>query len=238
MYLRGCFGGRSLVSPSSHHRGMYQMVEDFPESGSAQLVALPCCVFELMPRDWDYPDSKLVHGILSLLKSRGSYYLTAHVGFRVSGSPSNNKGWKSRYLFMSGPNWGFRLDWLAHPIGNVLPYLSKEESVLVDKLKGILSSSCAIKEMIELWQVEAGLSPASRGIISFTLILNLRDVFLTCGSRCRPDGSQRSSWNVEGVGGTDSHSAFKRTNSRGRGGSTDRSSEVFIKEAICCVDPT
>ncbi|RZS26310.1 hypothetical protein BHM03_00059632, partial [Ensete ventricosum] len=34
---------------------------------------------------------------------------------------------------------------------------------LVDRLKGILSSSRAIKEMIELWLVEVGLSPASRG---------------------------------------------------------------------------
>ncbi|RRT41844.1 hypothetical protein B296_00046381 [Ensete ventricosum] len=53
------------------------------------------------------------------------------------------------------------LDRSAHPIGNVPPYLS-EESVLVGRLKEILSSLCVIKEMIELWLVEAGLSPASR----------------------------------------------------------------------------
>ncbi|RZS26551.1 hypothetical protein BHM03_00059905 [Ensete ventricosum] len=53
-----------------------------------------------------------------LCKSRGGYYLTARVGFRVSGAPSNNKGWKSRYLLVSGPVWGFRLDWSAHPIDN------------------------------------------------------------------------------------------------------------------------
>ncbi|RRT53206.1 hypothetical protein B296_00006264 [Ensete ventricosum] len=96
-----------------------------------------------------------------LCKSRGGYYLTARVGFRVSGAPSNNKSWKSRYLFVSGPVWGFRFDWSAHPIGNAPPYLSEEESVLVGRLKGVLSSSCAIKEMTELWLVEAGLSPAS-----------------------------------------------------------------------------
>ncbi|RRT67714.1 hypothetical protein B296_00017275 [Ensete ventricosum] len=45
-----------------------------------------------------------------LCKSRGGYYLTARVGFRVSGAPSNNKGWKSCYLFVSDPVWGFRLD--------------------------------------------------------------------------------------------------------------------------------
>ncbi|RZS04383.1 hypothetical protein BHM03_00034715 [Ensete ventricosum] len=47
--------------------------------------------------------------------------------------------------------WGFRLDWSAHPIGNASSYLSEEESVLVGRLKGILSSSCAIKEMTEIW---------------------------------------------------------------------------------------
>ncbi|RZR91479.1 hypothetical protein BHM03_00019613 [Ensete ventricosum] len=97
-----------------------------------------------------------------LCKNRGGYYLTVRVGFRVSGAPSNNKSWKSRYLFVSGLVWGFRLDWSAHPIGNAPPYLSEEESVLVGRLKGILSSSCAIKVMTELWLVEAGLSPVSR----------------------------------------------------------------------------
>ncbi|RRT47285.1 hypothetical protein B296_00013337, partial [Ensete ventricosum] len=101
------------------------------------------------------PTRDLFMACFRLCKSRGGYYLTIRVGFRVSGALSNNKGWKSRYLFVSGPVWGFRLDWSAHPIGNTPPYLSEEESVLVDKLKGILSSSCAIKEMTELWLVEA-----------------------------------------------------------------------------------
>ncbi|RWW06760.1 hypothetical protein GW17_00029879 [Ensete ventricosum] len=125
------------------------------------------------------PTRNLFMAWFRLCKSRGGYYLTAHVSFKVSGAPSNNKGWKARYLFVSGPNWGFRLDWLAHPIGNVLPYLSEEESILVGRLKEILSSSCAIKEMTELWLVEVGLSPASRG--------------------CRPDGSRQSAWDAKGV---------------------------------------
>ncbi|RWW24781.1 hypothetical protein GW17_00010914, partial [Ensete ventricosum] len=158
------------------------MVEDFPELGSAQLVALPCCVFGRTPRGWDYPESELIHGMLSPLQESGRLLSHRLCRFRVSGAPSNNKGWKSRYLFVTGLNWRFRLDWSAHPIGNIPPYLCEEEFVLVGRLKGILSSSCAIKEMTELWLVEEGLSPASRGIISFTLILNLRDVFLTCGS--------------------------------------------------------
>ncbi|RWW76460.1 hypothetical protein BHE74_00015446 [Ensete ventricosum] len=115
------------------------------------------------------PTRNLFMACFRLCKSRGGYYLTARVGFKVSGAPSNNKGWKARYLFISGPNWGFRLDWSAHPIDNVPPYLSEEESVLVCRLKGILSFSCAIKEMTELWLVEAGLSPASRGITLFAV---------------------------------------------------------------------
>ncbi|RRT34865.1 hypothetical protein B296_00036599 [Ensete ventricosum] len=85
-----------------------------------------------------------------LCKSWGGYYLTARVSFRVSGAPSNNKGWESRYLYVSGSVWRFRLDWSAHPIGNASPYLSEEETVLIGRLKGILSSSRAIKEMDEL----------------------------------------------------------------------------------------
>ncbi|RWW04069.1 hypothetical protein GW17_00032734 [Ensete ventricosum] len=108
------------------------------------------------------PTRDLFMACFRLCKSRGGYYLTTRVGFRVSGVPSNNKGWKSHYLFVSGPVWGFKLDWSAHPIGNVSPYLSEEEFILVGRLKGIFSASCMIKEMTELWLVEAGLSPASR----------------------------------------------------------------------------
>ncbi|RWW53941.1 hypothetical protein BHE74_00039515 [Ensete ventricosum] len=107
------------------------------------------------------PTRDLFMACFHLCKSRGSYYLTARVGFRVSGAPFNNKGWKSRYLFVSGPVWGFMLDWSAYPIDNASPYLS-EETVLVGRLKRILSSSRAIKEMTEFWLVEAGLSPTSR----------------------------------------------------------------------------
>ncbi|RZS21478.1 hypothetical protein BHM03_00054140 [Ensete ventricosum] len=65
------------------------------------------------------PTQDLFMTCFRLCKSRGSYYLTARVGFRVSGAPSNNKGWKSRYLFVSGPIWGFSLDWSVHQIGNI-----------------------------------------------------------------------------------------------------------------------
>ncbi|RZS28543.1 hypothetical protein BHM03_00062215 [Ensete ventricosum] len=117
-------------------------------------------------------------------------------GFRVSGAPSSNKGWKSRYLYVSGLGWGFGLSWSAHPIGNAPPYLSEEETVLVGRLKGILSSSRAIKEMTELWLAEAGLSPASRGT-SISLCSSFINFLLTCKSGCRPDGSRGASRDAE-----------------------------------------
>ncbi|RRT45596.1 hypothetical protein B296_00020380 [Ensete ventricosum] len=87
--------------------------------------------------------------------SQSGWLLPHHPGrFLSHGAPSNNKSWKSRYLYVSGPVWGFRLDWSVHPIDNASPYLSEEETVLVGRLKGILSSSRAIKEMAELWLVE------------------------------------------------------------------------------------
>ncbi|RRT45296.1 hypothetical protein B296_00037116 [Ensete ventricosum] len=63
------------------------------------------------------PTRDLFMTCFRLYKSRGSYYLTAYIGFRVSRVPSNNKGWKFRYIFVSGPVWGFMLDWSTHPIG-------------------------------------------------------------------------------------------------------------------------
>ncbi|RRT35742.1 hypothetical protein B296_00045033 [Ensete ventricosum] len=161
VHLDGCSEGQSPVSSASAHRRVPEVVEDLPKPGSANswrylVVFLGECrgAGIILTRD-------LFMACFRLCKSQGGYYLTARVGFRVSGAPSNNKGWKSRYLFVSGPVWGFKLDWSAHPIGNASPYLSEEESVLVSRVKGILSFSRAIKEMTELWLVEAGLSPAS-----------------------------------------------------------------------------
>ncbi|RWW40836.1 hypothetical protein BHE74_00053718 [Ensete ventricosum] len=143
------------------------------------------------------PTRDLFMTCFRLCKSRGNYYLTARVDFRVSGAPFNNKGWKSCYLFDSGSVWGFRLDWSAHPIGNAPPYLSKEETVLVSRLKVILSSSRAIKEMTEFWLVEARLSPASRGTI-ILLYFSLSNCSLTCWSGCRSDGPRGAPWDAQG----------------------------------------
>ncbi|RZS13566.1 hypothetical protein BHM03_00045167, partial [Ensete ventricosum] len=161
-------------------RGRYSILAEYglhvprpgqrPYSSDAPGMCISVDALEVGPR---FPLHPLIEECLdgggSPPASRGGYYLTTRVDFRVSGAPSNNKGWKSRYIFVSGPVWGFRLDWSAHPIDNAPPYLSKEEFVLVGRLKEIISSSCVIKEMTELWLVKAGLSPASRGIIMFAL---------------------------------------------------------------------
>ncbi|RZS27997.1 hypothetical protein BHM03_00061545, partial [Ensete ventricosum] len=93
---------------------------------------------------------------------QGGYYLTALSGFRVGGAPSNNKGWRAQFLFVSRHRgWDFGIEWSAHRISNVPPNLSDEETNVVEQLKGILSASRAIRNLTEEWLVEAGLSPAS-----------------------------------------------------------------------------
>ncbi|RWW62647.1 hypothetical protein BHE74_00030205 [Ensete ventricosum] len=108
-------------------------------------------------------DTAVTEGSLAAIWER--YSIPAEYGLHV---PRSGQRPYSSDAPGVGPVWGFMLDWSTHLIGNVPPYLS-EESVLVGKLKGILSSSRAIKEMIELWLVEAGLSLASRGIRRKTL---------------------------------------------------------------------
>ncbi|RZR89209.1 hypothetical protein BHM03_00016885, partial [Ensete ventricosum] len=141
---------------------------------------------EVMKSDHDL-DTAVTEGSLAMIREPRS-----NMGcmFRSPGSapivwtlPACASRWMlwrlSRYLYVSGPIWGFRLDWSTHPISNASPYLSEEETVLVDRLKGILSSSRAIKEMTELWLVEASLNPASRGTI-ILLYFSLSNCSLTC----------------------------------------------------------
>ncbi|RZR81029.1 hypothetical protein BHM03_00007176, partial [Ensete ventricosum] len=54
-------------------------------------------------------------------------------------------------------------------MSNVPPCLSDEEFESVRRLMGILSLSWAIRDMTDAWLVEAGLSPAPRGIVNFQL---------------------------------------------------------------------
>ncbi|RZS28920.1 hypothetical protein BHM03_00062580 [Ensete ventricosum] len=132
---------------------------------------------QIAPNSWHYiitflgecmgseivPRRNLFLSCFRLCRGQGGYYLTARSGFRVGGAPSNNKGWKSRFLFVSRcQGYDFGIEWSAHPISNVLPNLSDEEANVVERLKGILSASRAVRNLIEEWLVEAGLSPASR----------------------------------------------------------------------------
>ncbi|RWV77083.1 hypothetical protein GW17_00062145 [Ensete ventricosum] len=98
-----------------------------------------------------------------LCKGQGGYYLTARAGFRVEAAPSNNKGWKSRFMYISHPQGReFGLEWSCYPINNAPPYLTDEDSILVGRLNDILSSSRMIRNLTEQWLVKAGLSPAPR----------------------------------------------------------------------------
>ncbi|RRT32159.1 hypothetical protein B296_00053785 [Ensete ventricosum] len=132
-------------------------------------------------------DTTVIEGSLAMIRER--YSIPVEYGLHVSQPRQRPYSLDAPGMCISvdaleadlcGPVWGFRLDWSAYPIGNASPYLSEEETVLVDKLKGILSSSRTIKEMTELWLVEVGLSPASRGTI-ILLYFSLSTCSLTFG---------------------------------------------------------
>ncbi|RZR88104.1 hypothetical protein BHM03_00015618 [Ensete ventricosum] len=55
------------------------------------------------------PIRDLFMACIRLCRGQRGYYLTARSGFRLSGAPSNNKGWKARFFFIShGQGWGFQ----------------------------------------------------------------------------------------------------------------------------------
>ncbi|RRT47822.1 hypothetical protein B296_00019706, partial [Ensete ventricosum] len=145
-----------------------------------------------------------------------------------SRAPSSNKGWKSRYLYVSSLVLGFRLDWSAHPIDNAPPYLSEKETVMVSRMKGILSSSRAMKEMVELWLGEAGLS-RPLGVLNILLYFSLSNCLLTCRSECRPDGSRGASRDAQSDKRQGPSDPTHRP--RGRRVSCEGSSEGFVEEA-------
>ncbi|RZS29118.1 hypothetical protein BHM03_00062803 [Ensete ventricosum] len=100
-----------------------------------------------------------------LCGGQGGYYLTSRVGFRVGGAPSNNKGWKAQFLFVSRRRgWDFGIEWSAHPVRNVPPNLSDDETNLIGQLKVVMSASRAIRSLTKEWLVEVGHSPASRDV--------------------------------------------------------------------------
>ncbi|RWW77681.1 hypothetical protein BHE74_00014135 [Ensete ventricosum] len=96
-----------------------------------------------------------------------------YVLWAPSAEQTNNKGWKARYFFIGSLSWGFIVEWSVHPISNIPPLLSEEEFVMVNRLKGILLLSRVTQDMTEMWLVEAGLSPASRGISAFDALSHI-----------------------------------------------------------------
>ncbi|URE09197.1 Putative gypsy type transposon [Musa troglodytarum] len=91
------------------------------------------------------PTRNLFLSCFRLSKGSGGYFLLARAGFRVNGAPSNNKGWKGHFFFVScQKDWGFGVRWFARAIDNTAPDLSDQEHEDLGKLKGILPSSRAI----------------------------------------------------------------------------------------------
>ncbi|RRT37696.1 hypothetical protein B296_00056770 [Ensete ventricosum] len=81
---------------------------------------------QIAPNSWRYlitflgecrgsgiiPSRDLFLSCFQLCKGHGGYYLTARAGFRVEAAPSNNKGWKSRFMYISHPQGReFGLEW-------------------------------------------------------------------------------------------------------------------------------
>ncbi|THU73095.1 hypothetical protein C4D60_Mb04t19190 [Musa balbisiana] len=133
---------------------------------------------QVAPNSWHYlvaflgecyyanitPTRNLFLSYFRLFKgSGGGYFLSARAGFRVGGAPSNNKGWKGRFFYVSwSRDWGFGVRWAARAIDNTAPSLNDEECRGLERLREILPGSQAIRAMNEQWLAEAGLSPAAQ----------------------------------------------------------------------------
>ena len=149
------------------------MVGDLAISYGAQLMALPGGLPRGMLERGDRPGSNAFLDVFSLVQGSRRDYLTARSGFNVSGTPSNNKGWKACHFFVSySRGWGFNVGWTSQVINNVPPFLSFEEAERVGCLREILSSSQAIRGTSEEWLVEVGLSPAPRGTTELVVFLS------------------------------------------------------------------
>ncbi|RZS11922.1 hypothetical protein BHM03_00043286 [Ensete ventricosum] len=103
----------------------------------------------------------------------GSFPLPVRRGYGPRVPKLASRGCHVRgYLPRRMPDHGgiLRVDWSIHLISNVPPLLSEEESIMVNRLRGILPLSQAIRDMIEKWLVEARLSPASRGVMDLSVL--------------------------------------------------------------------
>ncbi|RWW36351.1 hypothetical protein BHE74_00058647 [Ensete ventricosum] len=68
----------------------------------------------------------------------------------MSDAPSNSKGWKSRFFFISyRQGWSFSAEWTSRTVSSSVPALSTDEIELVEILRGILSVLRGVKDMNE-----------------------------------------------------------------------------------------
>ena len=88
------------------------------------------------------PTRNLFLSCFRLLKGPGGYFVSARVGFRIGGAPSNNKGWKGRFFYVSwSKDWGFGVRWAVRVIDNTGPDLNDEERRDLMRLRAILPGS-------------------------------------------------------------------------------------------------
>ncbi|RWW57644.1 hypothetical protein BHE74_00035549 [Ensete ventricosum] len=81
--------------------------------------------------DLSFPDSAKSWRAWELLFDREKQ-------FQGECTPSNKKGWKSCFFFVSTfKGWGFNLKWIGRDVDNSPPILSKDEAELVVRLRGI-----------------------------------------------------------------------------------------------------
>ncbi|RRT80476.1 hypothetical protein B296_00023684 [Ensete ventricosum] len=110
-------------------------------------------------------DSIITESFMLMIRSR--YYISLEYDLHVPevrDAPSNNKGWKSCFFFMSAlRGWGLDLKCTGHDVDNTNPLLSKDEAGKVVYLRRIIFSSKSIKSMSEDWLVEEGLNLAPKG---------------------------------------------------------------------------
>ncbi|THU72584.1 hypothetical protein C4D60_Mb04t13720 [Musa balbisiana] len=117
------------------------------------------------------PTRSLFLSCFHLSKGLGGYYLSGQSGFRVSGAPSSNKGWKGRFFYVCCvEGWSFGLRWAVRMINNIASSLNDEERKDLQRLKEILPASRVIRNMTEQWLVEAGLSPTPREMVNLVAV--------------------------------------------------------------------
>ncbi|THU66784.1 hypothetical protein C4D60_Mb05t17860 [Musa balbisiana] len=138
--------GGAAAPGAPYHRGLPSLLGDLAIPSVTKLLALYDGIYLGVSGGWDRAIPNPLPGLLPPVQGAR----------RISGAPSNNKGWKKRFFFVScSQEWGFSIGWAFQTIDNTSPSLSAGEIVDVDQLRGILSSSRAIREMTEDWMIEA-----------------------------------------------------------------------------------